>query len=272
MACCECSWRELFLNYTILISNTIGWTLGAGLLGLGIWLVTERSAYDSVSNVAFNPAVIILVAGSVMFIIGFFGCVGALRHNRYLLEIYVILLTLLFILEVVAVTLAFVYRDEIRDDIHDVFKETIENYRKSNYDHDLQEALDEIQENFMCCGADGYNDWESNRYYSCGSPSVNACGVPQSCCKTDKENSLCGANTRRLTSASTLAPSQRNIYLSGCVYELEEWLKENLIVIGWCGFVLAIIQTVGIVFTNCLLRDIQVKMRISETEEEVFGL
>ena len=246
--------------------------MGAGLLGLGIWVVTERRAYDSVSNVAFNPAVIIMVAGSVVFIIGFFGCVGTLRQNRYLLEIYVILLTLLFMLEAVAAILAFVYRDEIRDNVSDVLQETVENYRNPGYDHDLQQALDEVQENLMCCGADGYNDWEMNQYFSCESPSVNACGVPQSCCKNDKENSLCGANMRRLTSTSTLAPSQRNIYTSGCVYALEEWFKENLVAIGWCGFVLAIIQALGIVFTNCLLRDIQVKKRISETEDEVFGL
>ncbi|XP_062520510.1 tetraspanin-5-like [Corticium candelabrum] len=272
MACFECSWRLSFLKYSIFLSNVVGWLVGAGLIGIGIWVITERSKYDSVNNLAFNPSLIILIAGSIMFIIGFFGCVGAIRQNRYLLEIYVVLLTVIFVLEAVAGVLAFVYRDEIRDEVRGVLEETVKNYRNQDYDHDLQDALDGIQEQLECCGASNYNDWEMNRYYSCGSPSVNACGVPHSCCKTDKGNSLCGSNTRRFTSTTTLAPSQSNVYVDGCIYALENWFEENLVLIGWFAFALAFVQSLGIVFGNCLLRDVAVKMRMSEVEDEVFSL
>ena len=61
---------------------------GLGITAVGIWAWTEKDTFSNLSrltNVALDPAFILIVAGAITFIIGFTGCVGALRENTCLL-------------------------------------------------------------------------------------------------------------------------------------------------------------------------------------------
>ena len=58
-------------------------------MAVGIWAWTEKDTFSNLqrlTNVALDPAFILIVAGAVTFIIGFTGCVGALRENTVLLS------------------------------------------------------------------------------------------------------------------------------------------------------------------------------------------
>lgn len=58
-------------------------------MAVGIWAWTEKDTFSNLqrlTNVALDPAFILIVAGAVTFIIGFTGCVGALRENTCLLS------------------------------------------------------------------------------------------------------------------------------------------------------------------------------------------
>lgn len=58
-------------------------------MAVGVWAWTEKDTFSNLSrltNIALDPAFILIVAGAVTFVIGFTGCVGALRENTRLLS------------------------------------------------------------------------------------------------------------------------------------------------------------------------------------------
>jgi len=62
--------------------------IGISLLAIGIWAIAQKDAAMNLSTLGesfINPVLLLLISGSVIFIIGFFGCIGALRENVYLI-------------------------------------------------------------------------------------------------------------------------------------------------------------------------------------------
>ena len=58
------------------------------LLAAGLWAWTEKDMFNNISkltNVPLDPALWFIIVGGIVFIIGFLGCVGALRENTCLL-------------------------------------------------------------------------------------------------------------------------------------------------------------------------------------------
>ena len=51
------------------------------MMGVGFWAVTQKSDYKEFSSISTDPAIVMIVVGFFIFIISFFGTVGALREN-----------------------------------------------------------------------------------------------------------------------------------------------------------------------------------------------
>ena len=51
------------------------------MMGVGFWAVTQKSDYKEFSSISTDPAIVMIVVGFLIFIISFFGTVGALREN-----------------------------------------------------------------------------------------------------------------------------------------------------------------------------------------------
>ena len=84
------------------------------ILAIGVWAWTEKDTFNNLSlltNIALDPAFIFILAGAITFIIGFTGCVGALRENTALLAAYAIFLAILLLLEMTAGILGFIFKD-----------------------------------------------------------------------------------------------------------------------------------------------------------------
>ncbi|MEE6479862.1 hypothetical protein FKM82_012388 [Ascaphus truei] len=134
-----------------------------------------------------------------MFVLGFAGCIGALRENTTLLKFFSVFLGLIFFLELTAGILAFVFKDWIKDQLNFFINNNVKAYRD---DIDLQNLIDFAQEYWSCCGAHGPNDWNLNIYFNCtdSNPSRERCGVPFSCCVKDPAedvpNTQCGYDVR----------------------------------------------------------------------------
>ena len=77
-----------FLTFSIfLFLDNCAQAVGVILIGVGAWALAEKSGYSDVSSLTFNPAVLLIVAGALTFVVAFCGCVGALRENKLLLKV-----------------------------------------------------------------------------------------------------------------------------------------------------------------------------------------
>ncbi|XP_023580960.1 tetraspanin-5 isoform X4 [Trichechus manatus latirostris] len=135
------------IKYFIFGFNVIFWFLGIAFLGIGLWAWNEKGVLSNISSITdlggFDPVWLFLVVGGVMFILGFAGCIGALRENTFLLKFFSVFLGIIFFLELTAGVLAFVFKDWIKDQLYFFINNNIRAYRD---DIDLQNLIDFTQE------------------------------------------------------------------------------------------------------------------------------
>lgn len=58
------------------------------MLAIGLWAWTEKDMFQNLgklSQIPLDPALLLIIAGLLVFVIGFTGCIGALRENTGLL-------------------------------------------------------------------------------------------------------------------------------------------------------------------------------------------
>uniref|UniRef100_A0A674CGE6 Tetraspanin n=1 Tax=Salmo trutta TaxID=8032 RepID=A0A674CGE6_SALTR len=237
------------VKYFLFGFNIIFWLLGAAFLGIGLWAWTEKGVLSNMASITdlggFDPVWLFIVVGGVMFILGFAGCIGALRENTLLLKFFSVFLGLIFFLELTAGILTFVFKDWIKDQLNFFINNNVKAYRD---DIDLQNLIDFTQEYWSCCGAHGPNDWNLNIYFNCTefNPSRERCGVPFSCC-----NYIINL---RLNSE---LDQQKYIHTKGCVGQFERWLQDNLIIVAGVFVGIALLQIFGICLAQNLVSDVK---------------
>lgn len=251
---------SVVIKYLLFGFNVVFWLIGCTLIAIGIWAITEKSSISNINqltNSVFDPVSLLLVAGCVIFVIGFFGCIGALRENTVMLILYMVFLAIVFLLLVAAAILAFACKDWLKDAIiKSSLKDIIPKYRD---DPDLQNLIDWVQSDWLhCCGMMSLNDWDQNIYFNCSSPGVEACGVPFSCCIPDPtaaiQNMQCGYKVRANIAAGA---SSVAVYTKGCVEAGDDWFRQYIIPIAGSVVAVAVIQILGICFAWNLYFDIK---------------
>uniref|UniRef100_A0A3B4UHF0 Tetraspanin n=1 Tax=Seriola dumerili TaxID=41447 RepID=A0A3B4UHF0_SERDU len=242
----SCCYKYLMFSY-----NIIFWVLvcfGSQGVLLDLTQVTQLHGFD--------PVWLVLVVGGVTFILGFAGCVGALRENICLLKFFSGMIGFIFFLELLAAVLAVVFQSQVRAWLNDFFLANIKAYRD---DIDLQNLIDSLQRMNNCCGAEEPNDWDLNAYFSCNDTnrSREKCGVPFSCCLSDPADSVvntqCGYDVRNKPKKEW----SNDIYTKGCIAALEDWLPGNLYTVAIVFIVISLLQMVGIYLAKTLVTDIE---------------
>ncbi|XP_054156117.1 tetraspanin-5-like isoform X2 [Oppia nitens] len=248
------------LKYLIFGSNVIFWLTGLLVCVVGVWAWTEKEVFNNltrITNIALDPAFIMICVGCLAFTIGFTGCVGALRENTCLLAGYAIFLAILLLLELTTGILGFIFKDWIKTQAATGFQAFIVYYRD---DPDRQNLVDWVQDQWLgCCGVDGPKDWDQNIYFNCSSAAVGsreACGVPFSCCRPVPNevirNKQCGYDVRK----HEFKYSKTNVYEIGCLMAAEEWFQRNLLSVLLFMLGLSFTQILGICFAQNLRADI----------------
>jgi len=243
-------------KYLLFVFNFIFWVAGIAVLGVGIWSRIESKDWDSLlgdDGTIVNASNLMIAAGAFVMVIGFFGCCGALKENRFLLVLYAIFLILIFILEIAAGIYAYTKKDNVINELEKNFGKAIKNSYGGTTDSDksLTAGVDWFQENVNCCGAETVGEWGSSAWYAKqkeGKTLIEKRAiVPTSCCvnKGDQCNyALDGLY------------GQLKLHSKGCVKEGQQYLKDHLWQIGGVGIGIAFIQLFGIVTAFCLCRAI----------------
>lgn len=220
------------------------WVASGLLISVGLYakLCKETGVVDSLTT---DPAILLIVVGMLMFVITFFGCMGALRDVHVLLKIFAGMLIVVLILQLVAAVLGFMFSGMVLDKASSVMARAIIYYRE---DLDLQNFIDYIQKKFECCGVKSYKDWSTNIYFYCTdtNPSLERCGVPFSCCVKEKGqtviNTMCGYETQNLMSWI----AEDRIYVDGCLDKIVSWGRGNLLFLGYIALGLIFLEIVVI--------------------------
>ncbi|XP_075610980.1 tetraspanin-4 isoform X3 [Balearica regulorum gibbericeps] len=199
---------------------------GCGILGVGIWLAVTQGNFATLSSSfpSLSAANLLIVTGTFVMIIGFVGCIGAIKENKCLLLSFFIMLLIIFLLELTVVILFFVYTDKIDKYAQRDLKKGLHLYGTDG-NIGLTNAWSIIQTDFRCCGVSNYTDWFEV---------YNTTRVPDSCCLEFSEN--CGLH------------SPGTWWKAPCYETVKIWLQENLLAVGIFGLCTAMVQILGLTF------------------------
>ncbi|XP_014849308.1 CD151 antigen isoform X1 [Poecilia latipinna] len=240
------------LKYLLFLFNICFWLAGGAVLAVGVWTLVDKSDYVSLLNSGFYSAsaFILIVAGVIVTLTGIIGCCATLNEKRSLLIVYLVLLLCVFLLEITAGVLAYVYQQQCFPfcyQLDDELRQNLKLNMQQKYLQPGQESItlsvDKLQQEFKCCGSHNFSDWRDSEWIR-GEGTQQL--VPDSCCKT--LSSLCGRRDH---------PS--NIYRveGGCVEKLEDYIRSQLYILGGVGVGIAFLQLVGMMFTCCLCRNLK---------------
>ncbi|XP_067936657.1 uncharacterized protein [Watersipora subatra] len=255
------SFVSSWIKWIMFSFNLLFWFLSWALIGIGIWAYTLTKDFNQnkgddmppdIFDLIFDFALLFIVFGVIVFILSFFGLLGALRENICLLKTFAICVGIVFLVELAISITVLVMATRAESALEDLLQdEAIVEYRD---DINKQNVIDWFQETFECCGVgfNGWRDWEMNKYFNCSSPGFEACSVPYSCCqkevmyKYDSEviNTRCGADTLQpILSASDVSP---NIYTRGCIGAVLKFAEDNMLIVGLIAIGVVLPQIIGI--------------------------
>ncbi|XP_054033418.1 CD63 antigen isoform X2 [Dryobates pubescens] len=212
------------VKFLVFVFNFIFWVCGVALIAIGIYaqLALDKALAVSAGSAASSP-VAILVLGVIIFFISFFGCCGAWKES------YCMVTT------VAAAIAGYVYKDKARSVLEEGLWDAMSRYGE---DQAMTQAVDELQQDFKCCGANNYTDWANIEQFKLNDT------VPRSCCRQD-------------TAACNVHPSPTTVYEKGCLQSIESWMKKNILLVAAVALGIAFFELLGIIFACCLMKGIR---------------
>ncbi|MBN3277091.1 CD9 protein, partial [Polyodon spathula] len=164
------------VKYLLFIFNFIFWVVGSLVLAIGLWLrfdstTTSIFEVDSSPTTFFIGVYILIGAGALIMLVGFFGCCGAVRESQCLLGLFFACILVIFAAEVAAGVFGFLNKDMIVKEIQDVYVSAVENF---NQDYSSNHTLTVFHEALKCCG-DGKSDKNTNVHKTCTEHDNKSC-------------------------------------------------------------------------------------------------
>jgi len=264
-----------FIRLLIVLFNLAFVVVGITLLTIGIYVVKDpklqqlrpllnpdlTSAYSQSLSYIEIFAIAIIVIGSILLLIGFLGCCGAIKGFRFLHVLYAVIVGAIIIAEI-AIVVAFVaYQNQFRSELVTKLRDSIAIYyvgppiNNSTSGNPVSLSWDFAQFNLQCCGATSKNDFSSAVHWNQSDPyqpGVNLT-VPFTCCPLNVTGSWTQLPTD-LSQADNCSVGGANAYPQGCYDRLIDIIstyKKNFI-IG--GVIVGVVELLAFIFAILLYR------------------
>nr|CBN80751.1 CD81 antigen [Dicentrarchus labrax] len=214
------------VKYLLFIFNFIFWLSGLLVLAVGLWLrfdpeTVELLTGDGAPDTFFIAVYILLGAGGLMMIVGFFGCFGAVRESQCLLASFFACLLIIFGAEIAAGVFGFINKEQIVEEVQKFYSSSISDLSNSN-----ATAIALIYHKTLnCCG--GSTSDTSNTL--CAEAPEDTQVNPCACC-------------------NTLYPHGG----SDCLTAITNFFNEKLHIIGYIGIGVAGVMIIGMIFSMVL--------------------
>uniref|UniRef100_U3KDZ3 Tetraspanin 10 n=1 Tax=Ficedula albicollis TaxID=59894 RepID=U3KDZ3_FICAL len=229
------------VRYLAFLWNLLFLLLGLLTLAVGVWGLLAKSPLPGGVPLSSDPMLLFVLAGLGASAVSLAGCLGAFRASPCLLRFFLGAVLAFGGLEVLGGLLLLAPAAA----------------GAAAEDPDLQFLVDEVQRSLQCCGLESYRDWESNPYFNCSAPGVQACGVPASCCQDPLQNGSvpniqCGFGVLGLGPGAAGAV----VHAGGCGAALGAWLRGQAGTIATGAAVLLLLEAVGALMALRVLGDI----------------
>lgn len=125
------------VKYLLFVFNFIFWLSGLLVLAVGLWLRFDPETVklltgDEAPSTFFIAVYILLGAGGLMMVVGFFGCFGAVRESQCLLASFFACLLIIFGAEITAGVFGFLNKEKISEEVQKFYSSSIAEANNSN--------------------------------------------------------------------------------------------------------------------------------------------
>uniref|UniRef100_A0A8B9FIP7 Tetraspanin 8 n=1 Tax=Amazona collaria TaxID=241587 RepID=A0A8B9FIP7_9PSIT len=142
------------MKYSMFIFNFLFWVCGSIILGVSIWIRVSKDAQFlplsfqelEIDSSVFAGVDLLIAVGSIIMILGFLGCCGAIKESRCMLMLFFIGLLLILILQVTGGILGAVYRSQIETSFSKTLQESVNSLQSTTEESKVfQEKLQKFQ-------------------------------------------------------------------------------------------------------------------------------
>ncbi|XP_027524975.1 tetraspanin-18-like [Pipra filicauda] len=232
------------LKYLMFIFNVLVFAGGTLLAALGLWVAADPGGFQALvaaRAVLGAAAWLLLALGIALALLGCLGCCGALRRSRPLLLLFFILVSLVFLMQLVGAILFLVHWKQVRPERF--LSELRRNYRGDEGAEVFSTAWNTLMVTFSCCGVLGPEDFGNGSRFQELHPGVP---WPRACCARD------GLLGDLLGWEQCQDRSPGYIHEQGCFSTFGRTLQRSLSLPGSCSLAVLGIETFAMFFSLCL--------------------
>lgn len=270
-------------KYMLCLFNFVFFLVGSGVLCIGIWLAVDKTSFIHLAKfstlnegveignevkgiirelteptVIEQGAYILIAAGAFIFIISFLGYCGAIKESRVLLTAYGLFIIIIALLQITAIVLAAVYKQQAETHLKDFFQHTIKKYYTTKGRRDaVTLSWDFMMAELHCCGVDGYEDFKkATEFIKYANEEGAGQTIPETCCKLQKPSAgVIGELFVPEDAECVKSPNTSNSYMNkGCYKTVYDWIITNLNIVIIVAVAILGVQILGIIFAFCLCK------------------